>query len=170
LRVLSTDRLQLRWLAAEDAEFILELMNDPDWLRFIGDRGIRTVDDARNYIATGPVRMYPSGFGMYAVESTEGGNVIGICGLLRRDWLESPDIGFAFLPRFRGMGYAHEAAAATLEHARTLGLNRLLAIVSPDNQGSVSLLTKLGMTFERMASPPGEASEVCIYGRTLLSG
>lgn len=165
--MLSTERLELRWLKAEDADFILELMNDADWLRFIGDRGIRTVDDARDYIATGPAAMYPSGFGMYAVESTEGGNVIGICGLLRRDWLEAPDIGYAFLPRFRGMGYAQEAAAATLEYARTLGISRILAIVSPDNHGSIRLLTKLDMTFERMALPPGEASEVCIYGRRL---
>src|SRR5215218_10903110 len=119
LHVLSTERLVLRRLAAEDAEFILELMNDPDWLRFIGDRGIRTVEDARGYIATGPVDMYARlGFGLYAVELREDRTPIGICGLIRRDWLEDVDLGFAFLPHFRGAGYAHEAAAETLEYAR----------------------------------------------------
>jgi RimJ/RimL family protein N-acetyltransferase len=167
LHVLETERLVLRWLAAEDADFILELMNDPDWLRYIGDRGIRTADDARNYIATGPVAMYSRlGFGLYAVELKESHAPIGICGLLKRDWLEEVDVGFAFLPAFRGMGYAHEAAAATLEHARTaLGRDRILAIVSPENDDSIRLLTKLGLTFERMGQPAPDAKEVCIYGR-----
>jgi RimJ/RimL family protein N-acetyltransferase len=167
LNVLSTERLVLRWLAAEDADFILELMNDPDWLRFIGDRGIRTADDARGYIAAGPASMYARlGFGLYAVELREGGTPIGICGLVERDWLEAVDLGFAFLPRFRGVGYAREAAAATLDYARTtLGLDRVLAIVSPENEDSVRLLEKLGFTFQRMARPPAAADEVCIYER-----
>lgn len=168
LHVLATERLDLRWLAAEDAEFILALTNDPDWLRYIGDRGIRTVDDAREYIATGPAAMYARlGFGLYAVELRESRAPIGICGLIRRDWLEAVDVGFAFLPRFRGMGYAREAAAATLEHARTLGFDRVQAIVSPDNGDSIQLLTKLGMKLERMGQPAADAAEVCIYGRTL---
>jgi len=167
VQVLETERLALRWLAEGDADFIVELMNDPDWLRFIGDRGIRTADDARAYIATGPAAMYARlGFGLYAVELKETRAPIGICGLVARDWLETVDLGFAFLPRFRGMGYAYEAAAATLEHARTLGLDRILAIVSPDNDGSIRLLGKLGLAFERMATPPGAAGEVCIFGRT----
>jgi len=169
VNVLATERLVLRWLAADDAEFILELMNDPDWLRFIGDRGIRTVEDARGYIANGPADMISRlGFGLYAVERSKDRTPIGICGLLRREWLEDVDLGFAFLPRFRGAGYAHEAAAATLEHARTtLGLERILAIVSPENHDSVRLLTKLGLTFQRMARPSADADEVCIFGRTL---
>jgi ribosomal-protein-alanine N-acetyltransferase len=169
LHVLTTERLVLRHLAADDADFIVALMNDPDWLRYIGDRGIRTADDARGYIASGPVDMYARlGFGLYAVELRDDGTPIGICGLIRRDWLEDVDLGFAFLPRFRGAGYAHEAAAATVEHARdTLGLDRLLAIVSPENEGSVRLLGKLGMTFERRAQPPGAGGEVCVYGRAL---
>jgi RimJ/RimL family protein N-acetyltransferase len=169
LIVLSTERLVLRHLTAEDADFILALMNDPDWLRYIGDRGIRTADDARGYIATGPVDMYARlGFGLYAVELREDGIPIGICGLIRRDWLEDVDLGFAFLPRFRGAGYAYEAAAATVEHARApLGLDRLMAIVSPENEDSVRLLGKLGMTFERMAQPPGAGGQVCVFGRAL---
>jgi RimJ/RimL family protein N-acetyltransferase len=169
LHVLSTERLVLRHLAADDADFILALTNDPDWLRYIGDRGIRTADDARGYIATGPADMYARlGFGLYAVELMEDRTAIGICGLIRRDWLEDVDLGFAFLPRFRGVGYAHEAAAATVEYARaTLGLDRLLAIVSPENEDSVRLLGKLGMTFQRMARPAPEAGEVSVFERAL---
>ena len=169
MKVLATERLVLRRLAAEDADFILELMNDPDWLRFIGDRGIRTVEDARTYIANGPAAMISRlGFGLYAVELRNERTPIGICGLVRREWLEDVDLGFAFLPRFRGAGYAHEAAAATLEYAKTtLGLDRILAIVSPDNHDSVRLLNKLGFTFQRMVRPSAEADEVCVFGRAL---
>jgi len=167
-RVLATPRLVLRHLAPGDAPFILALTNDPDWLRHIGDRGIRTLDDARRYI-DGPMEMYARlGFGLWAAEPVEGGAPLGICGLLGRDWLEAPDVGFAFLPAARGRGYAHEAAAATLEHARgALGLGRVLAIVSPENDASIALLTKLGMALERMAVPPGGTHEVCVYGMSL---
>ena len=170
MNVLSTSRLSLRRLDEGDAAFIVELMNDPDWLRFIGDRGVRTLDDARDYIATGPGAMYARhGYGLYAVERRNEPGPIGICGLVRRDWLEDADLGFAFLPAFRGAGYAREAAAATLEHAKDdLGLHRVLAIVSPENEASVRLLARLGMTFQRMDRPaPGAAEEVCVYGREL---
>jgi len=170
VNVLSTSRLSLRRLDEGDAAFIVELMNDPDWLRFIGDRGVRTLDDARDYIATGPGAMYARhGYGLYAVERRNEPGPIGICGLVRRDWLEDADLGFAFLPAFRGAGYAREAAAATLEHAKDdLGLHRVLAIVSPENEASVRLLAKLGMTFQRMDRPaPDAAEEVCVYGREL---
>jgi [ribosomal protein S5]-alanine N-acetyltransferase len=165
--VVATERLVLRWLDAGDADFILELTNDPDWLRFIGDRGIRSIEDARRYIEDGPVAMYARlGFGLYAVEVAEG-VTIGICGLVKRDWLDDVDLGFAFLPRFRGAGYAHEAAAATLTHARTtLALKRLLAIVSADNLPSRRLLERLGFTFERMQPPDGKDGEVCVYARS----
>lgn len=167
--VLTTARLLLRRLDDEDAPFIVELMNDPGWLRFIGDRGVRTPDDARSYVATGPGAMYARyGYGLYAVERRDEPGPIGICGLVRRDWLEDADLGFAFLPAFRGAGYAREAAAGTLEHAKTaLGLERVLAIVSPDNEASIRLLTKLGMAFQRMAQAAPDAAEVCVYGREL---
>jgi RimJ/RimL family protein N-acetyltransferase len=164
LQVTTTDRLVLRWLTEEDAGFILELTNDPDWLRHIGDRGIRTLDDARKYIATGPAAGYARGGGLWAVELKESGAPIGICGLINRDWLEDVDVGFAFLPRYRGKGYAREAAAGTLAHARSaLGLTRIAAIVSPENEASIRLLTQLGLGFERMARPPGDDEEVCVY-------
>lgn len=165
MTVLETPRLALRHLTPADAEFIFALTNDPDWLRFIGDRGIRTMDDARDYIENGPTAMYAEhGFGLYAVELKETGAPIGICGLLRRAWLEDVDVGFAFLPEFRRAGYAREAASNTLTHAReTLGLSRVLAIVSPDNRDSIRLLEKLGMRHERMTTPPGGGDEVAVY-------
>ncbi len=165
MTVLETERLSLRHLAEDDAAFILELTNDPDWLRHIGDRGIRTLDDARAYVRDGPATSYARhGFGLYLVELRDGAVPAGICGLLRRDWLEDADLGFAFLPRFRGMGLALEAARGTLEHGReALGLRRIAAIVSPENADSIRLLEKLGMRFERMALPPGGDREVCVY-------
>src|SRR2546430_1232042 len=133
MRVLETDRLVLRRLAAQDAEFIFELVNDPLWLRFIGDKGVRTLADARDYILRGPVAMYERfGFGLYLTERKEDGVPIGICGLVKRESLADVDIGFAFLPKFHGRGYAHESAAAVMEYGKgALGLKRIVAITSP---------------------------------------
>lgn len=147
--IIETERLRIRWLYDGDAAFILELVNDPDWLRNIGDKGVRDLDDARRYIAEGPVAMYERhGFGLNAVVLKATGEPIGICGILKRDTLDCPDIGFAFLPAHRGRGYAHEAAAAVMGHARSvLGLGRIAAVVSPGNDDSVRLLEKLGLRF-----------------------
>src|ERR1051325_3355107 len=113
MKVLETDRLILRHLTVEDSEFILELLNDPSWLRFIGNRGVRTLDDARDYILKSFVAMYERlGFGLYLTELKSEGVPVGICGLIKRDSLEDVDIGFAFLPKFRGEGYAYESASA----------------------------------------------------------
>ncbi len=149
--VIETDRLLLRRLCADDAGFILELVNDPDWLRYIGDKGVRNLDDARAYIENGPLAMYARhGFGLWRVELKDGRTPIGMCGLIKRDTLEDVDIGFAYLPRFRGCGYAREAAAATLAHgANGLGLRRIVAITSPDNAASGRLLEAIGLNFER---------------------
>lgn len=151
MQVLETDRLIIRWLTVEDAAFILELVNDPSWLRFIGDRGVRTLEDARNYILKGPAEMYGRlGFGLYLVELKDEGVPIGTCGLIKRDSLKDVDIGFAFLPSFRGQGYAYEAASAVLAYGKnTLGLKRIVAIVSPGNERSIKLLEKLGLQFEQ---------------------
>ena len=152
--LITTPRLALRELAADDAAFILELLNEPSFLQNIGDRGVRTLDDARAYIESGPRASYARhGFGLYAVALRETGETAGICGLLKRDALEDPDVGFAFLPRFWSKGYAFESAAAVLQHARTvLGLKRILAITSPGNTASIELLGKLGFRFERAQS------------------
>jgi RimJ/RimL family protein N-acetyltransferase len=152
MKVLETDRLIIRRLTVEDAAFIFELVNDPAWLRFIGDRGVRSLEDARNYILKGPVDMYARlGFGLYLVELKGEGVPIGMCGLIKRDTLKDVDIGFAFMPGFRGKGYAYEAASAVLAYGKsTLGLERIVAIVSPGNASSIQLLEKLGFEFEQM--------------------
>jgi RimJ/RimL family protein N-acetyltransferase len=165
LKVLETDRLNLRWLSTDDAEFILELLNEPSFLRFIGDKGVRTLDDARDYILKGPVDMYNRlGFGLYLTELKESGAPIGICGLIKRDGLEDVDIGFAFLPKFWAKGYAYEAAAAVMAYGKTvLGLKRIVAITSPDNYASARLLEKLGLRFERMIHLSKDAPEVRLF-------
>ncbi len=144
-----TPRLRLRRLGLEDAPFILELVNDPDWLRFIGDRGIHDLDAARRYIVDGPQAMQARhGFSLYCVTSKEDGAPLGMCGLIKRDNLEDVDLGFAFLNACRGRGYAREAAAGTLEHARALGLRRIAAITDPENARSIHLLEGLGFRFQ----------------------
>lgn len=149
--VIETDRLVLRRQTADDAPFIFRLMNDPDWLCHIGDRGVRTVADARAYILDGAVAMYEQhGIGLYLVETKAGRVPVGICGLLRRPTFEDVDLGFALAAAHRGRGYAREAAAATVVYGReVLGLDRIAAIVSPDNTASIRLLEGLGFVFDR---------------------
>jgi len=162
MKVLETDRLVLRRMSTDDAEFELRLLNEPSFLRFIGDRGVRTLEDARAYILKGPVDMYERlGFGLYITELKGEGVPIGICGLVKRDFLEDVDIGFAFLPGFWGQGYASEAASAVMEYAKgTLGLKRLVAITNPDNQSSIRLLEKLGFRFDRMIRATADGPEI----------
>ena len=163
--VLQTERLSLRHLTPDDAPFILELVNDPGWIRFIGDRFVRNVDDAGRYIQTAYLGEYARlGFGMYLTELRETGEPMGMCGLIKRDMLEDVDIGFAFLPRYGAQGYALEAAKAVVAHARdVLGLPRILAITTPDNAPSRRLLEKLGMRLDRMLTPKDEPEELCLY-------
>lgn len=165
MNILETERLVLRRQTAEDAEFILGLMNDPDWIRYIGDRGVHTLDEAQAYIMDGAVAMYSKqGFGLYLIELKEGRTPIGICGLIKRDTLDDVDIGFALAPEFRGKGYAKEAAGATVAYGRDkIGLKRIIAIVSPDNASSIRLLEKLGFYFEETINESG-TNEVLLYG------
>jgi [ribosomal protein S5]-alanine N-acetyltransferase len=147
----------------DDAPFILALVNEPSWLENIGDRGVRTLDDARAYITNGPLASYAQhGFGLFCVELLETGEAIGMCGLLKRDWLPDVDVGFAFFPKFWGKGYAHESAAGVIEWARTsCGVMRVAGIVKPDNRASIRVLEKLGMAFERIVtSPDGHVSSL----------
>ncbi|MEM9490511.1 MAG: GNAT family N-acetyltransferase [Myxococcota bacterium] len=146
----------------DDAPFVLELLRDPAYIRFIGDRGVRTLDEARNYIGYKFLESYRrNGFGMFLAKLRDGGETIGICGLVQRDFLEHPDIGFAFLPRFRGHGYAAEATEAVRHYAReTLGLRRLFAITLPDNARSLRVLDRLGMAYQRMVDMDGEACQL----------
>ncbi|QWP77441.1 GNAT family N-acetyltransferase [Lysobacter sp. K5869] len=144
---IQTERLTLRELAAGDAGFILELLNEPGFLGGIGDRGVRDLDGALRYIQDGPAASYARhGYGLWRVELRDGGEPIGICGLLRRDTLPEPDLGYAFLQRHWQRGYAVEAGEAVLRYARdALALPQVLAIVSPGNAASIKVLERLGM-------------------------
>jgi protein-tyrosine-phosphatase/RimJ/RimL family protein N-acetyltransferase len=166
--VFESPRLRMRRVSEQDAPFILALLNDPGWLRYIGDRGVRTLGDARRYIEQGPCRMYAEhGFGLYLIERKDDGAPLGLCGLIRRDTLPDVDIGFALAEPFRGQGYAFEAAAATLRYAReSLKLARVVAIALPENHASTRLLERLGLRFERTIAfgPAGE--ELNYFGTT----
>lgn len=163
--VLETERLVLRQLTPEDAEFIVDLLNQPSFLRHIGDRGVRTVEDAQRFLVTGPMASYElHGFGLYLVVLRETDTPMGLCGLLCREGLDDVDIGFAFLPRFWSRGYAYEAAAAMMEYGRNaLGLDRIVAIASADNSRSFKLLEKLGLRFERWIRLAEDQPEIKLY-------
>jgi ribosomal-protein-alanine N-acetyltransferase len=169
MQPIETSRLVLRDLVDDDAAFIFELVNDPAWLRYIGDKGVRDLDGARAYIANGPHASYARfGFGLWRIELKETGTPIGLCGLLKRDTLDDVDIGYALLPRFGGQGYAFEAAEATWRQARdVLRLPRLVAIVSPDNQASIKLLEKLGLRYETRLKMKEDGTETALYGCAL---
>jgi ribosomal-protein-alanine N-acetyltransferase len=165
MSVIDTQRLQLRELDVNDAVFILELLNEPGFLRYIGDKGVRNLADAREYILKGPMASYErNGFGLYAACLRDGAP-IGICGLVKRDGLDDPDVGFAFLSRHWSKGYAVESAAAILKFARTdLGLDRVVAITSLDNSRSIAVLEKIGLRFERVVRLAENSPEVKLFG------
>lgn len=160
-----TERLTLRHAAPDDAAFVLRLLNEPSFLKFIGDRGVRTRDDAAKYIADRFVASYErNGFGLWVVERKDSPGAIGISGLVKRDALPDPDIGFAFLPEFWARGFAYESAAAVKQYALdVLALPRLLAITNTDNAGSIRIVEKLGLTFLRTMSLPGDDKEVKLF-------
>lgn len=144
--VLETKRLLIRPLGPDDGLFILRLFNDPSFLEYIGDRGLRTAEEARAYIEGGPMESRTRlGFALDLVEDRLSGEPLGICGLVKRPVLDDPDLGFAYLPPWRGRGYAREAAEAVIDDARgRLGLKRLGAVVDGRNSPSIDLLTRLG--------------------------
>jgi ribosomal-protein-alanine N-acetyltransferase len=162
---LHTARLTLRPLTPDDAAFILALLNDADFLRNIGDRGARTLDDARAYITNGPVASYERyGHGLLLVVLTATGEPIGICGLLKRETLDDIDIGFAFMPEFRGHGYAFESAEAVKTYAQSvMRLTRLVAIVQPDNHKSIRLLERIGLHNERTVRLSPDDRELLLF-------
>jgi RimJ/RimL family protein N-acetyltransferase len=165
MSVLETERLVLRRMTADDAEFILRLVNEPSFIRFIGDKGVRNHTDAVQYIETGPVANYARfGFGQYLVELKENRVPIGMCGLTKKDSLPDVDVGFAFLPAFWSKGYAFEAAAAVKAYAKdVLGIDRLVAVTIPDNESSIKLLDRIGLRFERMIRLSEDASEIKLF-------
>jgi ribosomal-protein-alanine N-acetyltransferase len=166
---LETPRLVLRQLDFSDADFLVGLLNQPSFLANIGDRGVRNVEDAHRYLREGPLAMYEKfGFGLWHVSRRTDGTAVGMCGLLKRDILPDVDVGYAFLPEYWGQGYASEAAAATLAHAAAkFRLPRVIAVVSEGNEGSIRVIEKLGMKFERMVSMRPNEPDVRLYGRTL---
>jgi ribosomal-protein-alanine N-acetyltransferase len=166
---LTTRRLVLRRLEFGDAPFLVRLLNEPSFLENIGDRGVRSVEDAHRYLREGPLAMYQKhGFGLWHASRRADGEPIGMCGLLKRDVLPDPDLGYAYLPEHWGQGYAFEAADATLRHAvGKFGLKRVVGVVSEGNAGSIRVLEKLGMRFERMFSMNPDEPDVRLYGRDL---
>jgi RimJ/RimL family protein N-acetyltransferase len=169
LAVLETDRLRLRRLSIDDADFVLRLLNEPSFIQNIGDKGVRSIEDARAYILNGPIASYEKfGFGLFLVETKESGAPAGICGLLKRDVLEDVDIGYALVPEFWSRGYALEAASGVMSYAvRELGLKRVVAITNPENLGSTRLLEKLGFRYERMVKMTEDAAEIKLFGADL---
>ncbi len=165
MKILETERTILREVTTEDAEFILDLLNQPTFIKYIGDRNVRTVSEARDYIDNRFRESYKQfGFGMWAVELKENDAPIGICGFVKRDSLPDADIGFAFLPQFCGNGYAFESAAAAMKYGReTLNLKRVLAITSRGNETSGKLLEKINFKFERLIKLPHDNEELKLF-------
>lgn len=163
--VLETERLRLRHLTPDDAPFMFELVTDPSWIEFIGDRGWKSHDDARLALEEKYVASYAEhGFGLWGVTLRDGDELLGICGLIKRESLEDVDVGFAFLPRHVGKGYASEAAAASLTYARaTLGLRRVVAITTPNNVRSIAVLEKIGLRFEKPMYLPDDPDVLSLY-------
>jgi RimJ/RimL family protein N-acetyltransferase len=165
MTVLETERLFLRAFTVHDSEFVLTLLNEPSFLRYIGDKKVRNLEDARQYILNGPVASYErNDFGLYVVELRESHTPIGMCGLIKREELPDPDIGFAFLPDFWKKGFAFEAAAAVLKDAgERLSLLRILAITSLDNEASIKLLQRLGLRFEALIKLSEDREQVKLF-------
>lgn len=165
MTLITTPRLLLRPFTLDDAPFIVELLNDPGWLRFIGDRGVRTEDDARTYLRERVMAHEARhGFALGMVALRADRTPIGMCGLIRREALPDVDLGYAFLPAYRGQGYAREAAAAWLAQGLgTLGLKRIVAFTDPDNTASCRVLEAIGMRFERRLRMPGYEADSRLY-------
>ena len=164
--VLETERLTLRRLDPDgDAAFMLLILNEPSFIRFVADRGVRTAEGARDYILNGAFASYArNGFGLYRVSLKATGEAVGICGLIRREGLDDPDIGYSFLPPYWGKGYATEAAEAVLGEARDrLGLRRVVAIVSQDNERSIKVLERAGMRYERLVRLPNDEEDLKLF-------
>jgi len=167
MKILETERLALRWLTPDDAPFMFELVTDPSWIEFIGDRGLKSHDDARALIVEKYMTCYErDGFGLYLVELRDSATPVGICGLIKRAGLDDVDVGFAFLPRHAGHGYASESAIAVMAHERAAhGIGRIVAITVPHNVRSIRVLEKAGLRFEKLFRMPGDDEELALYAQ-----
>jgi RimJ/RimL family protein N-acetyltransferase len=164
-RILETERLVLREFTLDDTSFIIELLNSPCWIKYIGDRNIKTKENALAYVQNGPLKSYQdNGFGLSMVEIKDDNTAIGMCGIIKRETLNNPDIGFAFLPAYNGKGYALEMASATLDFAKkTLGMPVISAITLPGNANSIRLLEKLGFRYSQQVIFPGSDEPLLLY-------
>ena len=163
--IIETERLILRKFTVDDAPFMLELLNTPSWLRFIGDRNVHSVEEAKQFLINGYLKSYAThGFGFYLVVEKITQNFIGMCGLIKREVLDDVDIGFAFMPNFMGKGYGFEAAWATLYYAQNiLQLDKVIAIVNPKNEVSIGLIKKIGLHFEKNITLYPEKKELMLF-------
>jgi RimJ/RimL family protein N-acetyltransferase len=163
--VVQTERLQIRRFSLADAAFIFELVNQPSFVEFIGDKDVKTLGDAQRYLEDGALNSYREhGFGPYLVAEADGAAPVGMCGLFKRDDLQIADLGFAFLDRYCKQGYAAEASLGIMRYAyEVLGLEELAAIVDPGNQRSIMLLDRLGFTFKTMYLMPDEDQFLRFY-------
>ena len=162
---LNTERLELKWLTLDDAPLMLAVWNDPAFMQFVGDRGVRTLEEAEIALRDGPMQLYDTyGYGPFRVTRREDGADMGVCGLFRRQGLDEPDVGFALLPEYCGKGFGYEASRVVLDHARdSLGLDAVIAIVSEENDASIGLLEKLGLRFDGTIRMPGDDHDICLY-------
>jgi len=164
MKSINTQRLNIRPLRLNDAEFILELFNTKDFIKFIGDKGIKTLESAKNYLIQGPIKMYKElGIGLCLVELKNDTTSLGICGLIKRETLDDIDLGFGFLPKYYNKGFAYEASKAILDSAKTK-YDRLVAITNSNNLSSIKLLEKLGMSFEKNIEKLAENIDLRLYG------
>jgi RimJ/RimL family protein N-acetyltransferase len=167
--VLETERLILYQFSLEDAPFVLTLLNEPSFLRYIGDKEVRNIDDAQQYMLNGPIASYKqNGFGLYLVELKDSRTPIGMCGLIKRAELPDVDIGFAFLPDFWNQGFAFEAATAVLKHGHEMfKLARIVAITSLDNNPSIKLLQRMGFAYEGVITLAKDREQVKLFAKDL---
>lgn len=169
MKIAETERLLISKLSLEDAPFFLELVNSPNWLKYIGDRNLKTVKDAENYLSNGTLKSYrDNGFGFYKLELKENNKPIGTCGLVKRDQLEDIDLGFAFLEEFESQGYGFEASVAILKLSKEkFKIKRLVAITLPINTKSIKLLGKLGFFYEKRVKPFDDDDELLLFAKQL---
>jgi [ribosomal protein S5]-alanine N-acetyltransferase len=169
MTIIDTNRLVIRNITEQDFNFIFRLLNEPSWIKYIGDKGIKTEDDAKNYIQTGPLQMYKDfGFGLFLVTLKENGVPIGLCGLIKRPSLENIDLGYAFLPEYTGKGYAFEATKAVIQYGKEqLSIDKIVAITTIDNLNSEKVLLKLGFSFDSLIKEKNASEELKLFTKVL---
>jgi [ribosomal protein S5]-alanine N-acetyltransferase len=169
MTLIDTNRLVIRDITEQDFHFIFRLLNEPSWIKYIGDKGIKTETDAKNYIQTGPLQMYKDfGFGLFLVTLKENAIPIGLCGLIKRPSLENIDLGYAFLPEYTGKGYAFEATKAVIKYGKEqLSIDKIVAITTIDNLNSEKVLLKLGFSFDSLIIENNASEELKLFTKVL---